>query len=357
MRAALGTSSQQRDAVLVLRYRDGDLSAFAELYETHHPRLLRCVRRQVRHGHIAEDLAHDAFAAALAGIADLRDPARFYPWLVGIARVLVVRHYRAAGRASGLADTVPVESEAPEHALLRRVDHDNVKLAMGRLRERYREVLRLHEHEELSYSDIAERLNLSPSIVKLLMHRARRALRREYLAVTEPERTAAVVPLLYGGVAALRRLRDRALQIVAHVPDGGAVTASMAAAAIGMAGFLSPVPHESQPEAADLAPPEVGQAAGGQGVHAEGQIPRADAHARPSRTVGAPGRPGDVTVVMRYQPDVAVDEDEMRRRRANSRHMPYSTEVGPTWVGIDPDQMRRDIESSLQGDFGWMEGS
>jgi hypothetical protein len=62
-----------------------------------------------------------------------------------------------------------------------------------------------------------------------------------------------------------------------------------------------------------------------------------------------------VASLAKYQPDVTFDQEE-RRRRQSDRHMPYSAQVGPTWWGVDPDQMQRDIESSLVGDFGWMEG-
>lgn len=352
MGAARSDAVHQRDAQLVQRHRSGDLTAFAELYELHHERLLRYVRRQVRESHVAEDLTHDTFAAALAGITNLREPSRFYPWLVGIARVVVVRHYRAAGRTSQVADVAFVD-DAPELSLLRQVDHDNIAVALGRVGDRYREVLRLHEHEELSYGDIAERLGLSPSIVKVLMHRARRALRREYLAVTEPERTAAVVPLLYGAAAGLRRLRDRLMPLASALPDSAAVTASMAAAAIGLASLFSPHPSavEKRENAAVnvLAPIQSQLSSPG-----NSQQPPQPAGAAPTSAMTRPS--SDVLSVTRYHPDVAVDEQEMRRRRSDSSHMPYAMEIGPTWIGVDPGQMQRDLQSSLAGDYGWMEG-
>jgi len=352
MRAARSNAAHQRDAQLVQRHRAGELAAFAELYELHHPRLLRYVRRQVREDHIAEDLAHDTFAAALAGSANLRDPSRFYPWLVGIARVLVVRHYRAAGQTSQLTD-VAFADDAPELALLRRVDHDNVATALGRVGDRYQEVLRLHEHEELSYGDIAERLGLSPSIVKVLMHRARRALRREYLAVTEPERTAALIPVLYGAAASLRRLRDRFLQIAAQVPNNATVTASMAAAAIGVASLLSPAPSGTGTAWGE------GVRGGSPGLAAAAVSGRdAETPSRPSapaRVSGGRPTSGDVASVASYQPNVTFNRNDEREWRQRHEHMPYQQGFGPVWIGVDPETMRRDVGSALAGDYSWME--
>lgn len=347
MRAARSNAAHQRDAQLVQRHRAGELAAFADLYEVHHPRLLRYVRRQVREDHIAEDLTHDTFAAALAGIASLRDPSRFYPWLVGIARVLVVRHYRAAGQTSQLTD-VAFSDDAPERALLRRVDHDNIATALGRVGDRYQEVLRLHEHEELSYRDIAERLGLSPSIVKVLMHRARRALRREYLAVTEPERTAGIVPLLFGAAASLRRLRDRITQLALQVPDGASASGPMLAAAgagiaIGLATLLGPngaLPASgvnereistspfnttsSDPDASDSGPRHANSA-------------RRESTNRPVAQTSP-------TVVRSDVGEVGVGDDAgVQETRDRVRDWPIVFDQGPVGFGVNPEPLWEDL--------------
>ena len=354
--AVLDDEARQQDGLLVQRHRDGDATAFAELYATYHRRLLRFVRRRVNEDHIAEDLTHEAFTRALSGIGNFRDGARFYSWLIGIARHLLIRHYRDTGRVATLTHVDAGPIDAPELQLMRRVEQEYMTAALGRVRTRHREVLRLREDEELSYEAIAERLGIPLTTVPPLLHRARLALRREYLAVTEPERTAAILPLLYGATAALRRLRDRLLQVAAHVPNSATVTASMAVAAISVASLLSPPPSDIDVglRAKILAP--------GPSAHTAQEV-ASQPHdqiiwpAFSTQSGDTTNRHGDVTSATRYQPDVAVDQAEMRRRRADSQHMPYSTNVGPTWIGVDPDQMQRDLQSSLTGDFEWMEGS
>lgn len=352
MSAVLHHIDRERDCQLVRRHREGDPAAFAELYATYHPRLLRFLRRRVSQPQIAEDLAHEAFTRALSGIDNFRDGSGFYPWLTGIARHLLIRHYRDTGRVAPLTQTDAWSIDAPEFRILRRVEQDFMTTALNRIRARHREVLRLRETEELSYEAIAAQLGIPLTTVPPLLHRARLALRREYLAVTA-EGNLALVPVLASAAAGLRRLRDRLLHIVAHVPDGATVTASMAAAAIGVASLFSPSPstvERGESTAVNaLASAQTSPSRQGGSWHRSqpaGSVP-ANATAHTS---------SDVISVTRYHPDVAVDEEEMRRRRTDSQHMPYSTEVGPTWIGADPDQMQRDLQSSLAGDYGWMEG-
>lgn len=343
--AVLDDGARQQDGQLVQRHREGDPTAFAELYATYHRRLLRYVRRRVNENHIAEDLTHEAFTRALSGIDNFRDGARFYSWLIGIARHLLIRHYRDTGRITSFTLIDAGHADAPELQLMRRVDHDYMTAALGRVRARHREVLRLREDEELSYEAIAERLGIPLTTVPPLLHRARLALRREYLAVTEPERTAALVPLLYGATAALRRLRDRLLQATAYLPDITALTTSIAVMAVQVAGMLGSVapPSASAVTASDTAT-----------IQAE----LADQPGPPPHTAGATSQPRPRTDEFSPAaglPRVLVSESASWRGREQDRHMPYYLEHGGFSIGVDPDDMRNDLESSLAGNYDWME--
>lgn len=70
----------------------GDIPAFGTLYD----RTVRLVRAvAVDAGpNAAEDVTHDTFLRAFRTLKTLRDPARFAPWLVGIARLVVLEHRR-----------------------------------------------------------------------------------------------------------------------------------------------------------------------------------------------------------------------------------------------------------------------
>ena len=344
-----------QDAALVRSHWAGDPSAFAALYSRHYPRVLRTVRRRVHDRAEAEDLAQETFTQALAGLDRLRRPERFYPWLAAIARHMVARHHRVSARLCVIADVDTGRlSDAPESELLRRVDADNLNAALNRVRVRHREILSMREDEGLSYEEIAARLGTPASTVPPLLFRARQSLRREYLAITEPR--LALWPL---ALLAVRRAKMRLLYGTNALPATAASsTATVAFVAAGMGALLLPL-NPAPFAGARIPPADVAAAAS---VPAEspgtfedtarsGDVPSVHRDASAAKTEPAAGLPA----VTRYQPNVTWDADEGRRRQEHARHMPYSSDVGPASIGVDPDQMHRDLDSTLSGDYSWLE--
>ena len=74
------------DAELVARTLAGDRDCFGQLYDRY-ARLVRAVVRPASSDDAAmHDLAQDCFLRAYRGLERLREPEKFGPWLVGIAR-------------------------------------------------------------------------------------------------------------------------------------------------------------------------------------------------------------------------------------------------------------------------------
>ena len=81
------------DGTLVLGVRNGDRSAFAELYDRR-ARLIRAICYDTtRDLHAAADLTQEVFLRAYQNLGNLHDPQKFAAWLVGIARQ-VCREWR-----------------------------------------------------------------------------------------------------------------------------------------------------------------------------------------------------------------------------------------------------------------------
>ncbi|MFN3858497.1 MAG: RNA polymerase sigma factor [Caulobacter sp.] len=88
------------DGPLVRAARGGSQAAFARLVAMHQAGLRGFLRRTTGSWNDADDLAQEAFVAAWAGLARLRDDEGFRPWLFGIAWRKAMSAGRSARRAS-----------------------------------------------------------------------------------------------------------------------------------------------------------------------------------------------------------------------------------------------------------------
>ncbi len=168
------------DNTLVNGVLSGDREAFAELYNRH-ARLIRAVCYDAtRELACAADLTQDVFLRAFRGLSELRDPARFAPWLLGIARQVCREWRRAQGRqrrAIGVLRLAPtataVEEASPDadciHAL---------REAITQLSEKERLALHAFYLVQLDAEQARGILELSRSGFYRVLTRARRRLRR-----------------------------------------------------------------------------------------------------------------------------------------------------------------------------------
>ena len=76
-------------------------------------------------------------------------------------------------------DADMVGDETPESRMIEKQSVEQMRLSLERLQPRYREVMRLHYIEEMSINEISERLEISPSNVKVILMRARKMLCRD----------------------------------------------------------------------------------------------------------------------------------------------------------------------------------
>lgn len=136
-----------------------------------------------------EDLLQDIAMTLVRKIHDLRDPARFRPWLRRIAvnaartagrrRTVRLRLVRPAiGSAGGDASREAVAQEQGPNAGLRDEGKRLLDLAQ-RLHPDYREPLLLHCLRGMSHKQIAAVLDLPVTTIETRVARARKMLREE----------------------------------------------------------------------------------------------------------------------------------------------------------------------------------
>lgn len=198
-----------------------DRERFDRLHRAFFDDLRRFVARRVRDLALAEDIAQETFLRAYRSRASLRANEPEWPWLIGIARHLVLNHHRQKRRR------VQVELVADWDALTYWPDPDTasepelgyaslqaqkaITAALQLLPPRQRRLLILRGAGGLSYQEIATAEGLSPDALKSALKRARQSFRAAYSAISSERDLPAVVPGLLSGLT--RRATARLEQI------------------------------------------------------------------------------------------------------------------------------------------------
>ena len=128
----------------------------------------------------ADDIVSEVFAATWQRRHDVQDDA--LPWLYQLARNTVGHHLRANSRRSSLADTLAAGLRDQPSASAEEQSRTLVDSILDDLDETDAEVLRLTVWDQLTPSEIAEVLGLSPGAARNRLMRARRRAQELYAA-------------------------------------------------------------------------------------------------------------------------------------------------------------------------------
>jgi RNA polymerase sigma-70 factor (ECF subfamily) len=225
-----------RDRSLVELCQAGDERAFADLYTRYYARLLRFCTRRVGNVHEAEEITQEAFARAFSAMPRFAGERRFYPWLTVIASRLCIDSHRRVARTEPTAEVDPGGTEGGQQQIVDNVDLAYLSEAMHRLGPRHREVLTLRESHGWSYQQIADHYEVTLGTVEALLFRARKALRREFIALSGEESRLAAIPVVGVALRAAYSLKARFSDLSsAALPLAAAGAASVAAVAGGIA--------------------------------------------------------------------------------------------------------------------------
>jgi len=172
------------DEGLLERMRNGDESAFLQLYQRHRDPTFRFAYRMLGSPEQAEDVTHDCFLSLI------RNPHHFDPrrgslrnYLYGAARNLAHKCLRRSGNEVGdqeYSSAAPVNgNEQPLGHLLAQELSGKVRQALTRIPPLQREVVVLSEYEEQNLEDIASIVGVPIGTVKSRLFRGRECLRKE----------------------------------------------------------------------------------------------------------------------------------------------------------------------------------
>lgn len=140
-------------------------------------RLYRIAWSWCHDSYLADDLAQEAVARALAKLDGLRDDSRLQVWLTQILANLYRDQFRRPPHETGLEYDTLIARDDPEDGANRSQLIIRTRAAIGMLKEDQRQVLTLVDVAEFSYSDTAAILGVPVGTVMSRLSRARRRMR------------------------------------------------------------------------------------------------------------------------------------------------------------------------------------
>jgi RNA polymerase sigma-70 factor, ECF subfamily len=182
------------DEALVSRAAAGDEAAFEDLVRRHQEQVYRLACRLTGDDADAADVLQETFLQVFRHLGEFRGEARFTTWLFRVVTNAALMRRRAHRRrpadsleaymprfdAEGRHAATPAQLQVTsqvEELLDRQALAARARSGIARLPDACREAFVLRDLEELSTSEVASVLEITPAAVRQRVHRARLLLR------------------------------------------------------------------------------------------------------------------------------------------------------------------------------------
>ena len=170
------------DAALLARLRSGDERALEAVFRMHYPGMCSVVRRIVFAPDVAEELVQDVFFKLWSKREQLAEIDALKTYLYRAARNTALNHLRRqklehAFEERELVKGEPITQDNQSDSAATSEVERAVRVAIGRLPERCREIFLMSRDGGLTYGQIATELGISIKTVETQMGRALKSLR------------------------------------------------------------------------------------------------------------------------------------------------------------------------------------
>jgi RNA polymerase sigma factor (sigma-70 family) len=176
----------QEDLELVALAKKGDQNAFGKLMARYRDSIFFMSLKMVHNRDDAEDLTLEAFGKAFNSIANYSADFAFSTWLFKIAtnncidfirkkRLLTTSLDHTTKNDEGESTPISVKDHAanPEEAMMKEQRAAKIRSGIEQLSPKYKALIELRYLDELSYEEIAEKLDIPLGTVKAQLFRAK----------------------------------------------------------------------------------------------------------------------------------------------------------------------------------------
>ncbi len=181
------------DVQRMLRAQEGDESAFSELVDRYWTRIFGHFVHSLGNRQDSEDLTQEVFLRLYRSRETYQPRAKFVTWLYHITQNVARNAIRSRRRRPCVyLDTVSESSdgnlleallsersEEPSRPVERAEVREVVRSAVSGLGARQRRAVELHQLKGGTYSEVAEKMDMTTEAAKSLLYRARNQLRED----------------------------------------------------------------------------------------------------------------------------------------------------------------------------------
>lgn len=164
-----------------------DQKAYAELLQRYRESVYFMMLRMCNNKDDAEDLTIEAFGRAFKRLEQYTPSFAFSTWLFKIASNNAIDFLRNKKKTNSLSLDSKMENDEgqefskniksntldPEENIIKKQKIDALRDVVEKLKPRYKELVKMRYYEELSYEEIATKLDLPVGTVKAQLFRAR----------------------------------------------------------------------------------------------------------------------------------------------------------------------------------------
>ena len=182
--------TDQNEARLVKRAKQGDMHAFEELIIQHEKIVYNVALRMMNHSEDAKDISQEVFLKLWRTLAQYQFDAAFSTWLYRLTQNVCIDFLRKQKRQQHVSLTfsddkdegkelsVPDPEPLPEERVIFNEKQEAIRAAMNALPVDFREILELRVVQQLPYEQIAQIMDLPVGTVKSRLARARLQLKK-----------------------------------------------------------------------------------------------------------------------------------------------------------------------------------
>ena len=180
-------SNTQYIASLVLRARQNDSNAFAELYAMTYNKVYNYARHYLRDDYLAQDATQEVYILALKNLSKLNNPTLFIAWLNRISFNVCFDMQKKLKTSD--CQTIELELleivednhpySDPEEALRKKDEYQRLMEALEQLPFQEHQVIVMRFFNNMKLEDIAAACDISRSTVKRYLAQGQETLRKK----------------------------------------------------------------------------------------------------------------------------------------------------------------------------------